>query len=181
MGDDRRTGNKGQRPARDRRSGSERRGETRFEPLDVTEFLRGQKVRFAHPSTFADAARDAAANTPDGAAWKKGDDRRSGKERRAGTDRRCGFDHRSEVDRFLQGERRSGLDRRSKGGYRTFKKARAFAHDLKLKSVRQWQNYVAAGTKPDDIPDAPEIIYANDGWAGWGDWLGTTAAATYFK
>jgi hypothetical protein len=183
MGEDPRNGNKDQRLAHDRRSGRERRSEPRYEQRDVAEFLRGQKVRFVHPSPIVDvepgAADDAAA--PDHRPGKKGGDRRSGNERRAGKDRRCGFDRRSEVESFLQGERRSGLDRRSKGGYRTFKKARVFAHDLKLKSVRDWQIYVAAGTKPEDIPDAPEIIYANDGWAGWGDWLGTTAAATYFK
>lgn len=181
MGDDPRNGNKDQRPARDRRSGRERRAERRFEPPDVTEFLRGQKVRFAHPSVFADAARDAAGNATDSATWKKSGDRRSGKERRAGSERRCGFDSRSDEDRFMQGERRTGLDRRSKDGFRTFKKARIFVHGLGLKSARAWQAYVDAGTKPQDIPDAPEIVYANNGWAGWGDWLGTTAAATYHK
>jgi hypothetical protein len=40
---------------------------------------------------------------------------------------------------------------------------------------------VEAGTKLQDIPDAPEVVYANDGCAGWGDWLRTTIAATYYK
>jgi hypothetical protein len=53
--------------------------------------------------------------------------------------------------------------------------------DRKSKSIRDWRAYVDAGTKPEDIPDAPEVVYAKDGWAGWGDWLGTTAAATYYK
>ena len=182
MGQDPRNGNKDQRPAHDRRSGPERRSEPRYEQPDVAEFLRGQKVRFVHPSALVGVAPDAAENAAlDDGEWVKGGDRRSGSERRAGADRRCGFDRRTEVDIFLQGDRRSGLDRRSKGGYRTFKKARAFAHGLKLKSARDWQVYVDAGTKPEDVPDAPEIIYANDGWAGWGDWLGTMAAATYYK
>lgn len=182
MGEGPRDRNKDQRLARDRRSGRERRTEPRHEQLDVAEFLRGQKVRFVHPSSIVGVAPDAAENAAlDDGQWVKGGDRRSANERRAGADRRCGFDRRTEVDIFLQGDRRSGLDRRSKGGYQTFKKARAFAHGLKLKSARDWQIYVDAGTKPEDVPDAPEIIYANDGWAGWGDWLGTTAAATYYK
>lgn len=182
MGEEPRDGNKTQRLARDRRSGRERRSGPRYDEADVAEFLRGQKVRFVHPSALVDVAPNAAENAAlDDRQWTKSGDRRSGSERRADADRRCGFDRRSEVDRFLEGERRSGLDRRAKGGYRTFKKARAFAHGLKLKSVRDWQIYVDAGTKPEDIPDAPEIIYASDGWAGWGDWLGTTAAATYYK
>lgn len=33
--------------------------------------------------------------------------------------------------------------------------------------------------KPNDIPVAPHHAYANDGWAGWSDWLGASAIATY--
>lgn len=101
-------------------------------------------------------------------------DRRSGNERRSGRDRRCGYDTRTELERFLQGERRSGLDRRSRvpGGFQTFKKARAFVRDLGLKSTRKWDDYVKSGTKPDSIPAAPNEVYADDGWAGWNDWLG---------
>ena len=29
------------------------------------------------------------------------------------------------------------------------------------------------GIRPDDIPSNPEITYANKGWKGYGDWLGT--------
>lgn len=94
-------------------------------------------------------------------------------ERRSGRERRCGADTRSEVDQFLQGERRSGLDRRAPLRYRSFKKARAFVRSLGLKSTGDWRDYVKSRTKPDDIPSAPHHIYANDGWAGWGDWLAT--------
>jgi hypothetical protein len=101
-------------------------------------------------------------------------DRRSGRDRRSGGDRRCGFDTRSEVDKFLQGERRSGVDRRSSGDrrFRSFKKARVFVRSLGLKSESEWCDYVNSGMKPRDIPDAPDNVYANDGWAGWSDWLG---------
>jgi hypothetical protein len=92
---------------------------------------------------------------------------------RSGSDRRCGFDTRSEIEQFLHGQSRSGLDRRSRRkGYRSFKRARAFARGLGLKSVGEWRSYTKSCMRPGDIPVAPQHIYANDGWAGWNDWLG---------
>jgi hypothetical protein len=145
-------------------------------------FLHG-KGRFKRHSEFenciskANGDLVAASDMPDNRT-----DIRSGRERRSGRDRRCGFDKRSEVERFLQGERRSGLDRRSAKDrrHRSFKKARAFARGLGLKSEAEWQDYANSDKRPDDIPVEPHLLYANDGWAGWGDWLGVSAAATYF-
>jgi hypothetical protein len=57
--------------------------------------------------------------------------------------------------------------------FRPFKKSRAFVHDLKLKSFREWFDYCRLGRKPFDIPSNPQRAYKNDGWCGWGDWLGT--------
>jgi len=83
----------------------------------------------------------------------------------------------------LQGERRSHLDQRShlKDGYRSFKKARALVRSLGLKSLREWHHYTKSGMKPDDIPTAPQEVYADDGWAGWNDWLGTSATASHLS
>lgn len=110
-------------------------------------------------------------------------DRRANAERRSSGDRRCGIDSRSEVEWFLQGERRSGLDRRSGTDrrYRSFKKARAFVRGLKLKSESEWLDYTKSGMRPDDIPIEPNNVYENDGWAGWSDWLGATAFASYLS
>jgi hypothetical protein len=57
--------------------------------------------------------------------------------------------------------------------WRPFKDARAFAHSLKLKNQHQWFDYAKLGTKPHDIPANPNSVYADAGWTGWGDWLGT--------
>jgi superfamily II DNA or RNA helicase len=57
--------------------------------------------------------------------------------------------------------------------YRSFKKARAFVHRLGLKSQGEWRDYYRSGKKPEDIPANPSGTYAEDGWAGYGDWLGT--------
>ncbi len=62
MGEEPRNGNKDQRLAPDRRSSRERRSEPRYEQPDVAEFLRGQKVRFVHPSAIVEVAPDAAEN-----------------------------------------------------------------------------------------------------------------------
>jgi hypothetical protein len=55
--------------------------------------------------------------------------------------------------------------------YRSFKKARAFVRRLGLKSVSEWRDYCKSGEKPADIPANPHDTYANDGWAGYYDWL----------
>jgi hypothetical protein len=61
--------------------------------------------------------------------------------------------------------------------HRSFKDARAFVRSLGLKSASEWFAYCKSGKKPDDIPGhgKPYQTYANDGWAGMGDWLGTDA------
>jgi hypothetical protein len=57
--------------------------------------------------------------------------------------------------------------------YRPFTKARAFVRSLGLKSSDEWRAYCQSGKKPNDIPAAPHNCYANDGWAGMADWLGS--------
>ena len=74
----------------------------------------------------------------------------------------------------------TGQSRRQLRQYRSFKKARAFVRGLGLKSQREWRDYCKSGKKPADIPANPHRTYANDGWAGLGDWLGTgTVAPAY--
>jgi hypothetical protein len=52
---------------------------------------------------------------------------------------------------------------------------------LQLKSEGEWCDYIKSDIGPDDIPVAPHNVYANDGWAGWGDWLGVSVVATYLS
>jgi hypothetical protein len=56
---------------------------------------------------------------------------------------------------------------------RGFTEARAFIHALGLKSLVEWKEYFNSGKKPLDIPSYPGRVYKNEGWAGYGDWLGT--------
>jgi hypothetical protein len=46
-----------------------------------------------------------------------------------------------------------------------------------LKSETEWRAYTKSNKKPDDIPASPSRTYAEVGWAGMGDWLGTGRVA----
>jgi hypothetical protein len=67
------------------------------------------------------------------------------------------------------------------GQFRSFKQSRTYVRGLKFKSRGEWQAYCKSGKKPADIPHAPQSAYANDGWAGMGDWLGTGTVATNLR
>ncbi|MDB4852205.1 DEAD/DEAH box helicase family protein, partial [Alphaproteobacteria bacterium] len=59
-----------------------------------------------------------------------------------------------------------------------FNEAREFARKLRLKTQSEWHNYVKSEKRPYDIPTNPRVIYQNNGWLGYGDWLGTGRIAT---
>jgi len=57
--------------------------------------------------------------------------------------------------------------------FRHFESARMYVHRLGFKSQNEWRKYCKSGKKPQDIPTNPATIYKNEGWKGFGDWLGT--------
>ena len=57
--------------------------------------------------------------------------------------------------------------------YRPFEKAREYARSLGLKSQVEWGPWCRSGERPPDIPTNPWKIYADDGWLGFWDFLGT--------
>ncbi len=66
--------------------------------------------------------------------------------------------------------------------YWPFRRARAFVRTLGLRSQAEWLAYAKGcfpgkDAKPAGIPASPERIYANRGWAGIGDWIGTGTIA----
>jgi hypothetical protein len=70
--------------------------------------------------------------------------------------------------------------------YRPFREARAFARRLKLKSGEQWFAFSKGkmpqlGRLPADIPVSPGGTYADKGWQGMGDWLGTGNIANFLR
>ena len=63
----------------------------------------------------------------------------------------------------------------SRGRFRSrpFDEARRFVRSLGLFSTRAYWEWAKSGARPPDIPARPEVAYARQGWAGYGDWLGT--------
>ena len=50
--------------------------------------------------------------------------------------------------------------------------ARKFVHELNLINQNEWEEYCKSGSKPNDIPSAPHLVYKNKGWKGLPDFLG---------
>ncbi len=57
--------------------------------------------------------------------------------------------------------------------YIDFEKAKEFALSLKLNTGSEWEQWIASNTIPSDIPRRPNRVYADLGWKGWSDFLGT--------
>ena len=55
---------------------------------------------------------------------------------------------------------------------KTFLDAREFARRLNLTSYRAWKEWAKSDECPKDIPYSPEERYEDQGWVGWGDFLG---------
>jgi len=65
--------------------------------------------------------------------------------------------------------------------HRAFRDARNYVHSLKLKNKEAWQNFCKSPQRPADIPANPDRVYAEHGWKGFGDWLGTGNIANHQK
>lgn len=61
---------------------------------------------------------------------------------------------------------------RNKIEFLEFDLAKKFAISLKLKNKKEWRLYASSNKRPKNIPYHPEIIYKNNGWVNFGDWLG---------
>ena len=54
-----------------------------------------------------------------------------------------------------------------------FKKALLYARSLKLKGVKNGEDWAKTGVRPANMPSNPHRTYKHDGWQGYGHWLGT--------
>jgi predicted helicase len=77
-------------------------------------------------------------------------------------------------------------DRLAKLSWRPFEEAREFVRGLGLKSRAEWDAYCKGdmprlGGLPSDIPVFPNQVYADQGWSGVGDWLGTGNVAYFLR
>ena len=62
-----------------------------------------------------------------------------------------------------------------------FKKALVYARSLKLTSQTEWNDWGKTGVRPKNIPSHPYRTYKQDGWQGYGHWLGTGTVAPHVK
>ena len=53
-----------------------------------------------------------------------------------------------------------------------FKEALRYAHSLNVKSEKGWRAWSKSSARTTDIPSHPETVYRNEGWKGYGHWLG---------
>ena len=70
--------------------------------------------------------------------------------------------------------------------WRPFDEARSFVLKKRLKDVFDWRSFCAGklsskGSLPPDIPSNPDYAYSDQGWKGFGDWLGTGSVAPWLR
>jgi hypothetical protein len=70
---------------------------------------------------------------------------------------------------FLGSKGRAG----KKKEWREFEKAREFARNLGFKKHSEWRIFASTNAKPKDIPSSANATYAEEGWLGWTDFLGS--------
>ena len=57
--------------------------------------------------------------------------------------------------------------------YKNFELVKKYAQSLELKTSRQWREHSKNKNFPKAFPKKPQNSYKNNGWKGWGDFLGT--------
>jgi len=57
--------------------------------------------------------------------------------------------------------------------YKSYKKAKIYAHLLKFKNQSEWFKHAKSKNFPEDIPKSPNKVFHKNGWKSWGDFLGT--------
>ena len=54
-----------------------------------------------------------------------------------------------------------------------FAEALTVARSLNLANTKEWYAWCKEGRRPPNVPSNPAKVYKDDGWEGWGHWLGT--------
>ena len=54
-----------------------------------------------------------------------------------------------------------------------FAEALTVARSFNLASSKEWTVWSKEGLRPPNVPANPRVTYKDDGWQGWGHWLGT--------
>jgi hypothetical protein len=64
-----------------------------------------------------------------------------------------------------------GKSKRNKNDYLSFNDAKNIVHSLKIKTNKEWKNFIKNNTLKLKIPTNPDYTYKKD-WISWYDWLG---------
>lgn len=65
--------------------------------------------------------------------------------------------------------------------FKPFKEAREYVHSLGILTSIEWRDFSNSDKRPSDIPGNPARVYKNEGWKGFGDWLGGNKVANKDK
>jgi superfamily II DNA or RNA helicase len=65
------------------------------------------------------------------------------------------------------------------GDFLPYNEAIKIVHTLKIANKTEWNEFCKEGKTPINIPSNPNKKYKDNGWNGWGDWLGTFNVATF--
>ena len=57
--------------------------------------------------------------------------------------------------------------------YRNYESAKKYVSKFNLRTAKDWMKFSKSKLLPKDIPVAVHSVYKNDGWKGYGDFLGT--------
>jgi hypothetical protein len=72
-------------------------------------------------------------------------------------------------------------ERVGRANWRSFENAKEYIRNIGLKNQNEWFQFIKSKNLPNDIPTSPNIIYKNDGWISFGDWLGNGNIAPQLK
>jgi len=70
--------------------------------------------------------------------------------------------------------------------YLSFNEARTYVRKQNLENTRAWKKW-SKGTlegkdrRPDFIPSAPDVVYKDDGWISWSDWINESIEVVYLS
>jgi hypothetical protein len=54
----------------------------------------------------------------------------------------------------------------------SYQESKKYVNNLHITSQKKWKEYCKSGNRPNYIPTNPDVIYKNNGWVSWFDWLG---------
>jgi len=91
-----------------------------------------------------------------------------------------------DLDNFISAVQLKCWNKLAKLSWRPFEEARVYTKNFRFINTKEWFGFCRGempekGELPKDIPKHPQLVYKNEGWKGWGYWLGTSTTATRLR